>query len=444
MSERKLASIMTVKEVANIEGKDKIGYVSFLETGWEVIGSKSLKPGDKVLYLEYDSVIPEKTLDKLDLLTVTNLRKRCWSIKHNGCLIRAMKMSGKISYGILFEYRELFQLFEQSEWDKLVPGTDLTEKLGILKRDDESGAVSVQEKANFFQKWYNIIMWKVFRKKKKKVLGSWPIFLQKTDESRVHALPPETLEQFKGKNVYVSEKLDGQSISCAIYKKNFYVCSRNMALYMKPVKKAIKELIPQNASKQVDRYLASICKYDLASRMYLLWRPETRWKSLKTLYPDAVVQPKKPFKWNDFAIQAEQVGPGIQRNPCQLDSVELFVFNIYDIIEKRYYNDRLLTKTVEWLNVQGKPSATDLKTVPILQKDIKFTWETIKELEELAKGPTFNGKNKNREGIVIRANEFGVESINCYYIEEPPRGCSGMASFKVINPNYLLNNKEDE
>jgi hypothetical protein len=424
MSERKLASIMTIKEVADIEGKDKIGYVSFNETGWEVIGSKSLKPGDKVLYLEYDSIIPEKTLDKLDANTTINLKKRCWSIKHNGCLIRAMKMSGKISYGILFEYRELIRLFDQSEWDKLSPGTDLTEKLGILKRDDEAGAVSVQEKSTFLQKWYNIIMWKVFRKKKKKVLGSWPIFLQKTDESRVHALPPETLEQFKDKNVYISEKIDGQSLTCAIYKKNFYVCSRNMALYMKPVKKAIKELIPQNASKQVDKYLASICKYDLVNSMNKLKHDPQR----------------NIMAWHDFAIQAEQAGLGIQKNPLNLKGIELFVFNIFDIEEKRYLKVNAMEKIVYGLNEWASPSAAKLQTVPILQKGIKFIWNTIKELEDLAKGVSFNGENKNREGVVIRLDTDNTEK----FIEEAPRGCSNLASFKVINPNYLLNNKEDE
>ena len=41
MSDRQLATIQKIKNIENIEGKDKIGLASFYSTGWKVIVDKS-------------------------------------------------------------------------------------------------------------------------------------------------------------------------------------------------------------------------------------------------------------------------------------------------------------------------------------------------------------------------------------------------------------------
>lgn len=417
MSERRLASIMTVKEIADIEGKDKIGYVSFVECGWQVIGSKDLHVGEKVLYVEYDAILSEAMLSKMPQELSETLKKRCWSNKWGGCLIRAMKMAGKVSYGIMFRGPEIYPyLMSKEEWDRLKAGDVLTERLGVLPRRDDFTQIAKKDKAGFFKKWWSILLWKLFKiQKKKSGLGQWVPFMSKTDETRLQALSNSIFDELQGKKVYVSEKLDGQSLTVAIFKKRFYICSRNQCLYNKPLKKAIKELIPVNAANQHDRFIATACKYNLAKRM-------------------ADVQGDM-FGYNDWALQGEQVGPGIQGNPCQLGSIELFVFNVFNISSQNYLSRKVIEETVKTLNNRGLSSASDLQTVPILQREIPFTWKTVVELEELSKGKTFNGKGKHREGIVVRA-----DTDLCML--EPMRGMSNMLSFKVINPDFILNKKD--
>ena len=84
---RKLASIKTITSIAPIEGKDLIGLATV--DGWQVIVQKSqFSPGDKCVYVEIDSVMPEKPEFEF-------LRKRDFRI-------RTMKMAGVLSQGICF------------------------------------------------------------------------------------------------------------------------------------------------------------------------------------------------------------------------------------------------------------------------------------------------------------------------------------------------------
>ena len=56
---RKLASIKTVSGIVPIEGRDRI--VLALIDGWSVIVKKDeFEIGDKCVYIEIDSVLPEK------------------------------------------------------------------------------------------------------------------------------------------------------------------------------------------------------------------------------------------------------------------------------------------------------------------------------------------------------------------------------------------------
>jgi hypothetical protein len=68
----------------------------------------------------------------------------------------------------------------------------------------------------------------------------------------------------------------------------------------------------------------------------------------------------------------------------------------------------------------------ELQTVPIEYSDITFTWKTVEELLELARG-NYEGTNTPKEGIVIRPA-----------IEEDSYILDGRLSFKVINNDYLL------
>ena len=80
-----MAYIATIKDVAPIQGKDRIQYVSFNENGYGVIADKSFSVGDKVVYIEVDAILPVKPQFEF-------LRKRCFKEELNGFLIKNMKM----------------------------------------------------------------------------------------------------------------------------------------------------------------------------------------------------------------------------------------------------------------------------------------------------------------------------------------------------------------
>lgn len=84
---RQLATIRTVDDITPIEGKDKI--VLSTITGWHIITKKDeFQVGDKCVFIEIDSVLPEKP--EFEFLRGKDFR------------IRTMKMGGVTSQGIAF------------------------------------------------------------------------------------------------------------------------------------------------------------------------------------------------------------------------------------------------------------------------------------------------------------------------------------------------------
>lgn len=56
---RNMAYVCTIKEIADIEGKDRIKYIHLNENGYGIIGSNTFAVGEKVAYIEVDSILPE-------------------------------------------------------------------------------------------------------------------------------------------------------------------------------------------------------------------------------------------------------------------------------------------------------------------------------------------------------------------------------------------------
>lgn len=84
---RKLASIQEICWIAPIEGKDRIELAGVL--GWQVIVVKGeYKVGDKVIFVEIDSVLPERP--EFEFLRPKKFR------------IRTLKLKNVISQGICF------------------------------------------------------------------------------------------------------------------------------------------------------------------------------------------------------------------------------------------------------------------------------------------------------------------------------------------------------
>ncbi len=193
---RKLASIQTVNAVEPIPKADAIERVRVL--GWWVVAKKGEhRPGDKVVYCEIDSLLPERPA--FEFLRASSF-KPARDDSPAGFRIKTVKLRGQVSQGICFP---LSILSPDAPTDE---GADVTDLLGIVKWEPPlpvglSGRVK----------------------------GSFPGFLPKTDETRVQVLE-RVLQRHRGKTFAITEKLDGTSFTAFLRHGEFGICSRNLWL----------------------------------------------------------------------------------------------------------------------------------------------------------------------------------------------------------------------
>lgn len=199
-----------------------------------------------------------------------------------------------------------------------------------------------------------------------KVKGSFPAFIPKTDEERIQNMS-EVLNQF-----YVSEKLDGASTT--FFKKDeiFGVCSRNLEL---------------------------------------LKGETTQWKVAEELG----LETKLP---NDFALQGELIGEGIQKNPYKIKGQKVYFYNAYNIKAGIYLNFK---------DFVGLCKSLELETVPIIDDNFSLP-DTLEEILAYSNGKSVLNPDCEKEGVVVRPK-----------VEMEYNG--SRFSFKAISNKYLLNNK---
>lgn len=207
-----------------------------------------------------------------------------------------------------------------------------------------------------------------------KVKGLFPSFIRKTDEERVQNLASE-YELFKTKNkdgmkFYVTEKLDGSSATYYFKDGVFGVCSRNLEL--------------------------------------LETEGNTFWKVARELKLEELLSTLE----NNFCLQGELIGEGIQGNPYKIKGQTVRFFNAFNIDTQEYLG---LTEFITLVN------RMKLETVPVL--DTNFTLpETIEEMLKVAEDKSILNPSFDREGIVIRSADRTI-------------------SFKAISNKFLLNEK---
>jgi len=344
---RKLASIKTIASISPIEGKDRIGLATV--DGWQVIVQKSeFSPGDRCVYVEIDSVMPEKP--EFEFLRKKDFR------------IRTMKMAGVISQGICFPL-SILPPKENGEYEL---EEDVTEILGITQYEptmdadpepDETGKSKVRKYPAFLMrfKWFRSL---VLPKKRNK---GFPTFVSKTDEIRIQNIPNIVHDK---REWIATEKVDGQSGTFALvrhksripFKKDtfeYIVCSRNLRL-LKP-----------------DR-----TPY---------WRVSDRYQienALRNMIGDR--------DW--IAIQGECVAPNVQGNKYKVKEPDLYVFNlIYP------------TGRVDSIRAKSIIEQHGMKFVPIIGTGYVLP-DSVEEVLAYATGQSTLADTL-REGIVFRSND---------------------------------------
>lgn len=217
---RQLATIRMIASTRPIQGADRIEVAQV--DGWECVVKKGeFKVGQHIVYVEVDSVMPERP--EFEFLRDRKFR------------VRTIKLRGQVSQGLVLP----LDILPAGNY-KL--GDDVTELLGVTKYDpqaqQEALLLTKQPKTptnpavKFLMRfrWYR----RLFMKPKRK--GGFPDWIVKTDETRIQNLTTLfDIEGKKGTTFSVTEKIDGQSATYFLQKISrrkyeFGVCSRNIRL----------------------------------------------------------------------------------------------------------------------------------------------------------------------------------------------------------------------
>ena len=321
--ERKLATIRQIDNIQPIEGADMIELATV--GGWKVVVAKDVnhKVGDLVVYCEVDSFLPIEP--EFEFLRKSSYKKMADG--NEGFRLKTIKLRGQISQGLIVPLDVLLKRGVSS--DDVYEGLDVTGMLNIVKYEPPVPA----QLAGL-------------------VKGNFPSFLKKTDEERIQNLTRE-FEEYKNEVFYVTEKLDGSSVTYYVKDGVFGVCSRNLDL-----------LEDENNSM---------------------------WKfAIESGLRDRLVGLGK-----NIAVQGEIIGEGIQGNPYKRIGQTVRIFNGFDIDKYDYLS---LSELIELVKV------LEVRTVPIL--DLDFTLpDTIDELLSYADSKSVLNEKFDREGVVIRSHD---------------------------------------
>ena len=289
---RQLVSIQSVNAVEPIVGADSIEKARVL--GWWVVVKKGEhRPGDRLVYAEIDSLLPERP--EFEFLRASSFRPArvdpaTGAVEQPaGFRIKTVRLRGQVSQGICFPLSILPDSAPTEE------GGDVTDLLGVVKWEPPPPAD--------------------FRGQARGI--PFPAFLPRTDETRVQILDP-TLERHRGKTFHVTEKLDGTSFTAFVHDDEFGLCGRNVWL---------------------DRDDGTHALVRLARGLDL----------------EAKLRVLRDRLGCDVAIQGEVIGPGIQKNKYALPGIALRIFNVLDVRARRLLDHGDLLESLAAVKLESVP-----------------------------------------------------------------------------------------
>ena len=346
--------------------------------GWQIVVKKGeFKAGDKVVYLEIDSVCP-----KCD-----------WSLflEKHGFRIKTIRLRGQLSQGLILPLTILGNNNPEES-------TDVTDQLSITKYESADEKFTI----NDFIKSY-----------------PFPINIgfNKTDEPRAQSMP-FMLDLFRGKKWFATLKVDGTSATFFIdpETKELAICSRNNR-----VEFPLKEDNPTGSASSAEHNTTiDEEKVNKSGSFHLKYvMKNNQLKDSLTKYPHLV-------------IQGELYGPKIQGNPLCVPELSLAVFSIYDMSKRSYCN---MNEMVDYCNKLG------LKMVDIIYKgdDFNFTIKDLLDMVK-GKYPNSKFDREGLV-FRLQDEFFVANAPRTNPIRDEVIIDSFRASFKVINNDYLEKEK---
>lgn len=314
---RQLATIQQIADIQPIEGADAIEKVKIL--GWWCVAKKGeFACYSWCVYFEIDSLLPsahpafEFLKDRSREVTIATETGTA-----SGYRLRTIRLRGQISQGLALPIKSFPELIEEAYAD----GQDVSETIGVFKWEPP-----------------------ISKQMASKAAGNFPGFIPKTDEERVQNLG-SLVARHAGKMFYVTEKLDGSSLTAYRTEERFGVCSRSWDL------------------------LEGNLFWDMARA--------------------AGIEERLPV---GYAVQGEIIGPSIQDNRLKLAEKELYLFNVYDLNAGAY---------LEFMAFCIFCETHKFKHVPIVHMTL-FLPNDVDGLVQMADGKSLLNPECDREGLVFR------------------------------------------
>ena len=445
--ERKLAHIELITALEPIEGADKIEKATVL--GWQcVVNKREFQVNDKIIYIEIDSILPD--IPEYEFLRSRNFR------------VRTIKLKGQISQGLVIPIPK--------DWLNIAceVGTDVTEELGITKYLTPSEKIEIEEnnksisnEKNKLKKFMMRYSW--FRKLflSKKQTTKLPYWVSKTDEERIQNIP-EVLNQYKDEIVYVTEKVDYQSVtftSVLISKFNWLKLpiissykkeqlNKMKKLGKQPFKIILNDEIRYTISSNIEQVQSRNTNHVVKSISWLkfmcMWYITNLLNKFNTFKlivcsRNLVNNDKNSLYWEiakkynieqilrenpTLTIQGEQGNTKVQDNKYGIKEPTIWIFNIIDHEKQYFYNYEEMREFCHRYNLQTVPLRNAMIGEGDNRRKLKLSdlGSTVQELVEFSKGKSIINPKINREGIVVRCIKDGKKVL----------------SFKVVNPDFLL------
>jgi RNA ligase (TIGR02306 family) len=226
--------------------------------------------------------------------------------------------------------------------------------------------------------------------------GSFPYFIPKTDQERIQNLWKEYKNKYNEEKFEVTLKLDGTSATYYINEGKLGVCSRNLELKLdedsfltdKPTEKRTK-----------DTYISVGYRHGIFNFLQNCGR--------------------------NLAIQGEIIGEGIQQNKEKISGQFFFIYDVYDIDQRKYLTSGERYSLLPCPDGIGSSKLSDLATsmvhIPILEFKELSEFNSLDEILQYAEGKSLN--SEIREGLVFKSTNL----IN-----------GRVVTFKAISNKFLL------
>lgn len=194
--------------------------------------------------------------------------------------------------------------------------------------------------------------------------GTFPSHLvSKTDADRIQNVYKGFYS--KERTFIISEKLDGTSFTALLHDDEFMVSSRNLLLR------------------------------ETEGNLY--------WEMAKKYNIEELLRNEYNISGREFAVQGEIIGPGIQANRYKLKEPQLFIFNIFDITNK---------KVLDYTDINLFPTLNRVPRIGVFVTDPNNKVE-LSELLLMADGRSVLG-DCIREGLVLKdvVNDYTIKIIS--------------------------------